>query len=527
VEAVRHLIPASAPPASEAAGTDAVPLAASTLMRLLDHSACLMVIIEAGRIAYLNRCGAEQLRFDQAADAMGLPFSDFVHSDYSALAEDDFACLCDEPAATPVKLVGRFGQALDVEVTAQPVLFENRPAMALTGLDLTRTTRAVSGIRAWEKRFARILDSVADGILTVELDGTIVDANRAAAMMFGLPPEWLAGKPLEALLPGSNDHLAEVRIDSVIHDGRGNSLASRSVEIAARRPAGGGFPCEMSLSESWFDGKLTLIAVLRDVTARQLHEQALRAAKDAAEAANQAKSLFLANMSHELRTPLNAIIGYSEILQEDAEELDVELSNAFSHDLKRINGAGRHLLSVINDILDLSKIEAGRMEINPERFDLDQLIDQVHDVIGPLAARNQNNLRLERPAPLGDVVLDPIKIKQSLINLMSNAAKFTKGGDVVLRAERHPDPTQGDRLLLTVTDTGIGMSSDQIGQLFKPFTQADQSITRRFGGTGLGLAITRHFVRMQQGDISVTSNPGQGSCFMVNLPARLELVPQP
>jgi len=257
------------------------------------------------------------------------------------------------------------------------------------------------------------------------------------------------------------------------------------------------------------------LAVFRD-NAREIHharEEAERARFEA-EAASRTKSAFLANMSHELRTPLNAIIGYSEILREDAVDRG---DGASEGDLAKIEAAGKHLLGLINDILDLSKIEAGRMDLHFEDVDLVKLVADVRALVAPLMAGNGNRLDIHVPDDIGSMRVDLVKLKQSLINLLSNAAKFTRNGTVTLTVARRE---AGGRAMFdfAVKDSGIGMSQEQIGRLFQAFTQADSSTTRNFGGTGLGLTITRHFCTMLGGTIEVASTPGEGSVFTIRLP---------
>lgn len=244
----------------------------------------------------------------------------------------------------------------------------------------------------------------------------------------------------------------------------------------------------------------------------QLANEELLLARVAAEEANKTKSAFLANMSHELRTPLNAIIGYSEMLQEDANDKgDLEPVE----DLKKIEAAGRHLLGLINDILDLSKIEAGKMEVYVESVDIEALVNEVVSIVRPLAEKNGNCLEVNfQDDDLGVFSSDETKVKQCLLNLMSNANKFTSNGRVTISVARDA----GGCVIFTVSDTGLGMTQEQLGRLFQAFSQADASTTKRFGGTGLGLAITKHFCTALGGDISVKSIPGAGSTFQIRLP---------
>ena len=259
-----------------------------------------------------------------------------------------------------------------------------------------------------------------------------------------------------------------------------------------------------------------------DITERMQMEDALRDAKEAAEAASRSKSTFLANMSHELRTPLNAIIGYSEMLQEEAED---EGKDSTVADLQKIHAAGRHLLGLINDILDLSKIEAGKMDLYLETFDADEAVRGVADTIRPLLEKNGNALVIEVPDGLGSIHADLTKFRQALLNLMSNASKFTHDGTITISAAREPARDgAADSFVIRVKDSGIGMSVEQLARLFRPFTQADASTTRKYGGTGLGLMITRRFCEMMGGDVAVESAPGEGSTFTVRLPAVVTVV---
>ena len=250
-----------------------------------------------------------------------------------------------------------------------------------------------------------------------------------------------------------------------------------------------------------------------DITEAHRSREELLAAKDAAEAANRAKSQFLANMSHELRTPLSAVIGYSEMIQEEMEETGEQ---HLLGDVKKIQSNARHLLSLINDVLDLSKIEADRMTTFAEDFDLEGLVRDVGSTVESLVLQKNNTLAVEVQGALGTMHSDQVKLRQCLFNLVSNAAKFTENGRIVLHAARH-----GADIVLAVTDSGIGMTQEQLDRLFERFSQADASTTRRFGGTGLGLAITRAFCRLLGGDVTVTSTEGEGSTFTIRVPALL------
>ncbi|HZO30106.1 MAG TPA: GAF domain-containing protein [Chloroflexota bacterium] len=314
----------------------------------------------------------------------------------------------------------------------------------------------------------------------------------------------------DILVPGS--YSSPIR-DSVIEAGFRSLLAMPLLHqdrplgalVVVRRTPGTFSPEVVALLQT-FAGQCALA-----IHNARLFQQVQETSR-ALDVASQHKSQFLANMSHELRTPLNAIIGYSEMLQEEAEEIGEE---AFIPDLQKVNAAGKHLSGLINDILDLSKIEAGKMDLFLETFEVGQLTRDVQAIVRPLMDKNANTLVVACPEDVGSMHADQTKIRQTLFNLMSNAAKFTDHGTISLTVERAPD----DGITFAITDTGIGMTEEQLARLFEAFSQAEASTRSRYGGTGLGLAISRHFCRLMGGDLTVTSVHGQGSTFTVTLPA--------
>ena len=262
------------------------------------------------------------------------------------------------------------------------------------------------------------------------------------------------------------------------------------------------------------------LAEARDRLTRQtdilkLAAEEAQKARDLAEVANRSKSDFLTSMSHELRTPLNAILGINEMLIEEFEE---EGLDTYLEPLHRVQQAGEHLLALINGLLDLSKIEAGRMELHPARVDVAGLAEEVVGAARPLADKNDNRLELDCPSDAGDMYADPLRLKQVVLNLLSNACKFTERGEVRLVVSRAHGGA-ADTLTFAVSDTGIGMTAEQVECLFQDYAQADESISQRFGGTGLGLAISRRLARIMGGEISVTSRPDEGSTFVLTLPS--------
>jgi PAS domain S-box-containing protein len=253
-----------------------------------------------------------------------------------------------------------------------------------------------------------------------------------------------------------------------------------------------------------------IVGTVQDVTAERASQEALRRTSEEAQEANRAKSMFLANMSHELRTPLNAIIGYAEMLQEAASEMTTDEITA---DLDKIRKSGRHLLALINDILDLSKIEAGKMALELETVRVGPLLAEIAEAFGALTLPRGNRLELDVPPGLPTLCTDATKLRQCVLNLLANANKFTQRGRIRLAAEQ-----ADERVRIRVADTGIGMDAETQSRLFQPFVQADPSTTRKYGGTGLGLAITQRFCQLMGGDVTVDSVPGQGATFTITLP---------
>ncbi|MEO5903744.1 MAG: response regulator [Gemmatimonadaceae bacterium] len=381
--------------------------------------------------------------------------------------------------------------------------------------DVTERRQAEADFRAIETYAQDIVDTVREPLLILDKTLRVQSGNRAFYHTFKVSAEETENRLIYELGNGQWDIPA---LRTLLEDIVPTSSVFNDFELEHDFPELGKRVMLLNARklQAGHHGELLVLA-MEDVTERRRVEEEVAKAKEASEIANRTKSLFLANMSHELRTPLNAIVGYSEMLQEEAAEQDLD---SFGSDLEKINTSGRHLLALINDILDLSKIEAGKMELYLEHFDLNTLIDEVASTIQPMVEKNCNTLHIERPLHIGTMRADQIKVRQALFNLVSNAAKFTQNGSITLKAERQR-MDDSDWIVFRVTDTGIGLSADKVLRLFQDFTQADASTTRKFGGTGLGLALTRRFCQMMGGDVSVHSVPGEGSTFTIMLPADL------
>lgn len=383
--------------------------------------------------------------------------------------------------------------------------------MLSVGIERKRNEMA---LRASEARKSAILATCLDGIVTMDSESRILEFNPAAEEIFGYRRHEILGRSMpELIIPPD---LRARHYQGLAHyrqTGEGPILARR-IELRALRRDGEEFPIELTVNRITGQEPPLFTATIRDLTARKAAEEELQRAKEGAEAASRAKSAFLAGMSHELRTPLNAIIGYSEMLLEEAQEV---AGGTMLQDLRKIHTAGRHLLSLIGDILDLSKIEAGKMDVLLEEFDVRSLLEETVGAVAPLAEKNGNRLVLEAAAGLGMLYADQTKLRQSLFNLLSNAAKFTRDGTISVSADVN---SSANELVLRVSDTGIGMTAEQTARLFEPFQQADNGTSKAFGGAGLGLALSRRFCRLMGGDVAVESFPGQGSVFTIRLPRR-------
>jgi PAS domain S-box-containing protein len=369
-------------------------------------------------------------------------------------------------------------------------------------------TAALAAAEVESRKLALVASRTYNGVIITDAAGRIEWTNAAFTRITGYTAEEVIGKTPDALLSGPNTSAA-VRAEQTRarRENRGFQI-----EVLNYRKDGATFWALVD-GQPVFDADdrvINYLVVQVDISNRKQAEEELRLAREAAEEANRTKSAFLANMSHELRTPMNAIIGYSEMLVEEAEDLGQE---SFIPDLNKIHSAGKHLLGLINDVLDLSKIEAGKMTLYLEDFDVPVMITEVTATIHPLVEKNGNALVVDCAADLGVMRADVTKVRQTLFNLLSNAAKFTHQGKITLTAAR-----EGDTMLFRVADTGIGMTPKQLAKLFQAFVQADASTTRKYGGTGLGLAISRRFCQLMGGDIGVTSEPGQGTAFTVRLP---------
>jgi PAS domain S-box-containing protein len=392
-----------------------------------------------------------------------------------------------------------------------------------------RAETALRALQVSEERLASILEIAPEAIVAADRDSRIELFNRGAEHVFGYSAAEVIGRPIEILVPERlRSHLVEREARN------GGSAAVRwaaafdgrnDAQMVGLRKDGSEFPAEASVFQLATNDELAFALILRDVTERRRQERDLRTAKETAELANRAKSEFLANMSHELRTPLNAIIGFSQIIESRMYGADLDRYVEYAKD---IHNSGADLLKIINDILDLSKIEAGQMKVSEQAIELDRVIDSCFKVVSERAQRGRIALERNLPEQLPKLWADELRVKQMVTNLVNNAVKFTEpGGRVVVSVRPSVTPAGGeDGIDIVVRDTGIGMDPGEIEVALLPFGQVDQGLARRHEGTGLGLPLTRRMVELHQGKLLLSSTRGKGTTVTLHFPKTRVLAPE-
>lgn len=374
------------------------------------------------------------------------------------------------------------------------------------------TLRDITERKNAENAYFTLVEQLPQGLAIVQ-NGRIVFANPALSTISGFSTAELLASGVTKILARVHPDDRQIVLHAIADDSL-NAFESFHLDFRFVNKNENLLWLELTSSLIRYQGQQSVQIVVNDISKRKESEQVLQEAKNAAELANRAKSIFLANMSHELRTPLAAIIGYSEMIQEQSVNQPV---TKIIERVGQIEVSAHHLLSIINDILDLSKIEAGKLTLQVEEFELNSLVENVVETIRPLMQKNNNQLHVTYLEEVAPIMSDQLRVRQILLNILGNSAKFTEDGQVNVRINAEPRHNQ---YIIEITDTGIGMSSEQVAALFQPFSQGDPSLTRKYGGTGLGLAISFRLCEMLEGTLAVESKIGAGSTFIIKLPVK-------
>ncbi len=470
------------------------------------------------RVVYANKAACEEL---------GYPIEEFVGLELSTLDVDTSAeavaqiKISLEDSPKPLQFESRFrcgnGKLIDVEISVFLAQDEERAVHVATFRDITEQKRAASEISRQRSTMLALVSSIPDPIFYKDHEGRYLGCNDAYAAMVGRSVADIRGLSCEDLFPPDVAAAMRARDGTMMQ-----SLQPVSQEHWVTYPDGRRALLDTMVSPLWYeDGEQGgLLGVSRDITTRKEEEDAVRRAKESAEEATRMKSDFLANMSHEIRTPMNAIIGMSHLA------LKTDLTPRQRDYIGKVQSSGQHLLGIINDILDFSKVEAGKLSLENIHFELDKVLDNVANLISDKCSSKGLELVFNiAPDVPPALVGDSLRVSQILINYANNAVKYTETGEVVIAARLKERTAQDVLLHFSVSDTGIGLTEEQISRLFQSFSQADSSTTRRFGGTGLGLAISKNLAGLMGGEVGVTSVPGSGSTFWFTV--RLGISPLP
>lgn len=465
-----------------------------------------IVIVQDSLIKFANPTIAA-ISHSTPEDLIGKPFADFVSPTHKDLLAERYKLRMsgeETPSIYESEGVSTDGKTVPIELNASLIEYEGRPALMAIVRDITERKRAEEELKESEAKFKNLFDSARDGIDIVDTEThKIYMSNKAFCQMLGYDENETVGLSIKDIHPEKDMSYVMEQFDNLVREG-----IELVTDIPVKRKDGSIFYADITATPIKMSGRTYVMGNFKDITERKLEGAKLRKAKEEAEEANRLKSEFLANMSHEIRTPMNAIIGMTDIT------LNTELTNEQCEYLNIVKESSYSLLGLLDDILDLSKIEAGRVELESIDFDLRATFESITDTLAPRASDKGLELTsfIQRSVP---PLLrgDPVRLRQILLNLVGNAIKFTENGEVVSRVELLEETVDRAKLIFSVTDTGIGIPEEKQSKIFESFIQADGSTTRKYGGTGLGLSISKRLVEMMEGKIGVKSQPGKGSRF--------------
>lgn len=490
---------------------------------LVDHSPDGIFVLRDGAIEFANDTGARMLGYGDAQAVAGRPYFPFeaeaTGEDVTTLATR--ALTTGKAIDTTDGVVLRDdGTRLDASFVAIPFAPGGRFGVLVILRDIGKRKAVERAIGEHERLMRSLVSHLGDGLLLVDGLGNVLLANPAAAALFGRAEGEIVGLDVADMIGAQarnkiRDHFGAMNGSQEKTPAPGDAFHS---EIRVTRKDGSTFAAEIDVNYMTSRQGALYIATLRDITRRQLEAEALRVAKERAEAASASKSQFLANMSHELRTPLNAIIGFSDLLRASLTSAGDKLGASNS---QHIHNAGKHLLALINDILDFAKMDAGLFEVRRKAFDLSQMLTELADTYAEIGRQHSLRFLADIPKRLGHLYGDELRIRQVLVNLLSNAVKYTDvDGRFGMRAW-----SEGDRAHIEVWDTGVGVPVEQRESIFLPFVQGENPIKKQVSGTGLGLTISKDLVEMHGGTLTLSSEPRHGSSFLITLPG-LDTAPQ-
>lgn len=500
----------------------------SYLRLLLDSTAAAFYAVDCeGVTTHCNKAFLEMLGFEKSEDVIGRKLHDVIHhshADGSHYPVDDCpiynaakggsASHVDDEVFFTVN-----GGSIPVEYWTQPIIKDGKRHGAIcTFVDITERKQAESDLQESDQRVRLIIDTALDGVVITDAEGIIIEWNRQAEVIFGWTHEEAIGSQMsERIIPVEYREAHDAGMQRFLTTGEQRILNKR-IEITALNKEGKVFPVELTVTAQKFKGRTTFTAFVRDITARKETEEIIIQARNVAENANMAKTEFLANMSHEIRTPMNAVIGLSNILA-----MSQPLTQKQQDYIKTLQTSADSLLSLINDLLDIAKIESHNLQLEQVPFSLTQMMQEIVSMMAVRVKEKGLSFTGDGECVHHRVFLgDPARLRQIVLNLCSNAIKFTEKGGVHVSITCEPtEKPDIEMICIAVQDTGIGIAAENLDTIFQKFIQADSSISRKYGGTGLGLAITKTLAEAMGGTITVESMPGQGSTFTARVPLAL------